>query len=574
MDIFSLIKKNVSIETIVSEYTTLKKTGNYLKARCPFHHEKTASFTISPGKDIFYCFGCHQGGDVINFVSKIEQCSQKEAALLLASRFNIDLSGVTEEYVQHDKDAKATYFFVYNTVVSWLKLQLSHADEAKEYIKSRGINEKSIAAYHLGYFPSGTRAIQSLIEFCKKESILIEDLISCHIISKDGTSYYSSLEDRIIFPIQDILGRFCGFGGRIFKVGDTRSKYYNTQETDFFQKGNLLFGLFVAKEQVRTKKTAFIVEGYVDCILMAQYGYQHTVATLGTACTENQLKQISRYVETLYFLYDGDKAGKQALLRITEKCWKVNIEPLVIILPPDHDPASYILQKKTLDDLIHNIHSIFSFFIQEHTHVGSLKTLQEKINAVHTILTMILQIPDIIKQTLLLSQASKALEVDIETLKKEFLALRTKQPDVRKTIENSQSEKSITDNVEKILAVMLCNPACLDLFLVELCGNSENSTIQSITKKIGTFLENNQRASELIFDQLWNIFQEEEKTIVSKIIAEYGYTMNIVDFKQFCSQFERHMFKKMVESLKVQFCGQKEMLNQLIILQKRFKREI
>lgn len=574
MDIFSLVKKNVSIEAIVSEYTTLKKTGNYLKGRCPLHHEKTASFTITLGKEIFYCFGCHQGGDVINLFAKIEQCSQKEAALLLASRFNIDVSSATENYTPQDTDEKTTYFFVYNVVVSWLKLQLSRTNEAKEYIKNRGISEQSVATYNLGYFPSGIRVMQSLIEFCKKESILIDDLISCHIIAKDGTSYYSSLEDRIIFPIQDTLGRFCGFGGRIFKPSDTRSKYYNTQETDFFQKGNLLFGLFVAKEHLRTKKAAFMVEGYIDCILMAQYGYQNTVATLGTACTENQLKQISRYVETIYFLYDGDKAGKQALLRITEKCWKVNIEPLVVVLPPEHDPASYVLQKKTLQDVMQNVQSIFSFFIQEHTQAGALKTLQEKINAVHAILTMILQIPDIIKQTLLFSQASKALEIDIETLKKEFLVLRNKQPQVSKTAQNVQSEKNINDNTEKILALMLCNPICFDQFLIELCSCSENETIKSIAKKISIFLEQDRSAPEKFFDQLWHIFGQEEKTTVSKIIAQYGYTMNIVDFKQFCLQFERHMFKKMVESLKLQFCGKEEMLNQLIILQKRFKREI
>ena len=124
MDIFSLIKKNVSIEAIVSEYTTLKKAGNYLKARCPFHHEKTASFTISPAKEIFYCFGCHEGGDAIYFVSKIEQCSQKEATLLLAGKFNIEIPENTEEY-KNNATEKEKYFYVYQIVTSWLKLQLS-----------------------------------------------------------------------------------------------------------------------------------------------------------------------------------------------------------------------------------------------------------------------------------------------------------------------------------------------------------------------------------------------------------------------------------------------------------------
>ena len=168
------------------------------------------------------------------------------------------------------------------------------------------------------------------------------------ILSESKNALYSPFEDRIMFPITDNLGRFCGFGGRTFMPQDERPKYYNSKENNFFTKGSLIFGLNVAKRDIQHKEIVFVVEGYMDCIAMAQHGYTNTVATLGTACTLEHLKQLSRYASYVYVLYDGDAAGQSAILRLTELCWNVNMDLKVIRLPRQEDPASFLAKGKAL----------------------------------------------------------------------------------------------------------------------------------------------------------------------------------------------------------------------------------
>src|SRR5579871_5907950 len=342
MNIFSFIKERVAILDVVNEYVTLKRAGGYHKGTCPFHHEKTASFTVSPDKHIFYCFGCHLSGDVISFIARIENCSQKDAAQLLAEKYSLELPhNFSFEATEKETEHKNHYFLICKAVATWCHQQLLKNNVAQAYFQRREFTPEMFAYFDIGYFPSGNVAINDLLYAMKRQSILAQDLLDAAILAEGRTTFYSPFEDRLIFPIKDTLGRYCGFGGRTFKEHDTRPKYYNSRENDYFIKGSLLFNLDKAKKSIQESGKIFLVEGYTDCMAMTQHGIPNTVATLGTACTLEHLKQLARYAEHIFIVYDSDHAGKSAILRLAELSWQVNLEVKVITLPDGEDPASF-----------------------------------------------------------------------------------------------------------------------------------------------------------------------------------------------------------------------------------------
>ena len=352
MNLFNFIKRSVQILDVVNEYTTLKKSGGlYWKSPCPFHQEKTPSFTVSPDKDIFYCFGCNESGDVISFVAKIEKMSPFEAAQYLVEKYNLDVPDSIKSnshQTQELRTEKDSYLALCKLVAKWCHDQLFQYDTALNYVHSRKFNQQIITQFTLGFFPKGNIAIKELLKQAATQGFLTKDFIKAGILFQGRNNLYSPFEGRIIFPIKDHVSRYCGFGGRVFLPDDDRCKYYNSKENQFFQKGNLLYGLDVAKKNIQNDDIAFLVEGYTDCIAMHSYGHKNSIATLGTACTLDHLKKIANYTQQLYVMYDGDNAGQKAILRLTQLCWTIDIEPKVICLPKDSDPASFLHKNQDL----------------------------------------------------------------------------------------------------------------------------------------------------------------------------------------------------------------------------------
>jgi len=422
MTIFEIIKQRVQILDVVQDYTALKKAGGYWKGRCPFHHEKTASFTVSPDKGIFYCFGCHTSGDVIAFVARAENLSgQRDAVKLLAEKFSIDLPN-DGEVSTHTVQEKERYFTIHALVAQWAHMQLMQPThkELLAYLIGRGFTQKTLKQYEVGFFPGGPIAFKALCTELKKHNFLAQDLVDCHILSQNKNLYYSPFEERILFPIKDPMGRVCGFGGRIYKKQDARPKYYNTKESDFFIKGSLLFGFDEAKKAMQAAQTVFMVEGYTDCLAMVQHGFANTVATLGTACTQNHLKLLSRHADLLYVLYDADAAGTQAILRLTQLCWQVSMELRVVRLPQGTDPASYLASGGALAKHIEEARDIFLFYIET---VGSAFTtapLGRKLEILRVLLEAIAGIQDPLKRDLVIYQASQVLGIPAAMLASEL----------------------------------------------------------------------------------------------------------------------------------------------------------
>ncbi len=560
MNLFTFIKARVAILDVISEYVTLKRAGGYHKGTCPFHHEKTASFTVSPDKDIFYCFGCHVSGDAISFIAKIENCSQKDAAKLLSEKYSIELpQNISFELSEKHTEEKNHYFAICKAVALWCHEQLLKNPSAQAYFQKRGFGQDSFNYFTLGYFPSGNASINDLLYSMKKQSILPRDLIDAHILAEGRTTFYSPFEERLIFPIKDLLGRHCGFGGRIFKDHDTRPKYYNSRENEYFTKGSLLFNLDKAKKSIQETGKIFLVEGYTDCMAMTQQGIPNTVATLGTACTIEHLKQLARYAEHIYIVYDGDAAGKQAVLRLTELCWQVNLELKVILLPNGDDPASFFAKNGDMQTLINNAQDIFFFFIDSLGQNFINKPLNQKIQITRSFLEVIAAITDSLKKDILLQKAAKTFDIPFESLKEELEGSQS-------TRKNSESARvcldTQNDQVESI-SLLEKRIFCAIMNNMELLNGEMRvrlikylpSPLKDILIKLKETLE---KSEKVTFGLFFDTLNAHEKQYISKLLLENNEVVDDGAFDKLLEQLQKKQWKIIVRDIKLQLARAKQ----------------
>lgn len=419
MDLFNFVKQQTDIVAVIGEYTSLKKTGaQYWKARCPFHYENTPSFTVSPHKGIFYCFGCHVTGDAIGFIEKIEHLNAFQAAQHLIERYSIDVPESLQKTFVHKRDKSSVQLC--GIVATWCNNYLFKHPAAFNYLKQRSISKQTIMQYMIGYFPAGSRGIAQLLEHVTPLGFSSQDLVDANIVYPGKQGLYSPYEDRIIFVIKDHLGHVCGFGGRIFLPHDTRVKYYNSKESEHFKKGKILFGFDLAKSEIQKQQAAMIVEGYMDCIALHQLGFKNVVATLGTACNAEHLQQLAKHASRIYLLYDADPAGKQAIVRLTALCWQMDLDVKVVNLPAGTDPANLLEQGADVQGFIDQAQDIFDFFLHEKSDGFGQESMKHKMGIVHELFELVGQIKDSLRQNILLMKMAESLQIPLEIIKKEY----------------------------------------------------------------------------------------------------------------------------------------------------------
>lgn len=562
MNVFSFIKQHVTIFDVVREYTSLKRAGMYWKGSCPFHSEKTASFTVSPHKEIFYCFGCHAGGDVIAFMSKIEQCSQFEAVKILAERYALtlpdELLNSSKEAIEETQEHKKRYQLLCKLVASWCHEKLLASTEALAYCKQRSIDVESIKNFQIGFFPPLFKHQKELLAHIQQQNFLLQDLIDASIIMQGQGSLYSPFENRIIFPITDHLGRNCGFGGRIYQQRDERPKYYNSKEHEFFLKGSLLFGLDKAKKAIQTDGHVFLVEGYTDCIAMVQHGYPNTVATLGTACTAEHLQQLSRYGSELIVLYDGDQAGNNAMLRLTELCWQVNLELKVIKLPDQEDPASYLAAHGNLGDISQTAQDIFVFSLEQSGKKFLSENLQMKLQLVRSFTATIAKLTDPLKVDLLLQRAAHTFDIPYQTLKTELATghglkkYRPHEPqkeDLHDLDEISTTQKEISVLEKKLFSVIINNRTLLQkedaLYLIQYLDGQLGNLLQKIVDQV-------EQTGTFDFTSYFDGLTEQEKLFLSRLLIEFQEFDDVQSYEQLLMLFQKSHWKSFVHDTKLQ----------------------
>lgn len=549
MNLFNIIKEKVSILDVIGHYTTLKKAGSYYKGTCPFHNERTASFTVSPDKSIFYCFGCHVGGDVISFIAKAENFSQKQAAEHLATTHGIDIPELGD--YKKDQEEKHKYHDLCSLVAQWCHEQLKKNPDAINYLLGRSITKRSMVQFTLGFMPHDHKQLDALVSYIQKNHFLVQDLLEAKIFLQGKSGLYTPFEDRILFPIKDHLGRFCGFGGRVFKPGDERAKYYNSHDHQYFSKGSLLFGLDTAKKAIQEHESVFIVEGYTDVIVMAQHGYINTVATLGTACTADHLKLLSRYAKKLYVVYDGDTAGQKAILRLTELSWQVSLDAFVMQLPATEDPASLLQKGLDLKPYVINAVDIITFYVQQLSKDFNQKTMQDRLQISQKLLETIKQVTDPIKQDLLLKQTATACGISFDTLRISLRKLqgnywvKPTEPE-KEVIANDNSENSLNEELEKKLFSAIINQyEPLSTEDVESIVEGLSPATQTLFKKVIHIKSVTPKAS---IGDIFILMTDEEKRRLSGMLIEESSSLSL---KNVLGQWYRKQWKSMIHSVKV-----------------------
>ncbi|PIZ73511.1 DNA primase [Candidatus Peregrinibacteria bacterium CG_4_10_14_0_2_um_filter_43_11] len=335
MDHLEEIKSKMSIEELVGGYVQLKKAGRSLKGLCPFHNEKTPSFVVSPDKEIAYCFGCHQGGDIFKFVQLAENCDFNEAVKILAEKTHVALPRALPRL----QNKRLNVIAINREASTFFTEQLyKHAAE-KNYFLERGLTEETIRHFQLGYAPDSFSAIKDHLTKQFPESELIEAGILSQRSIADKHSY-DRFRKRLIFPIFDHQDNPVGFSGRVIDEGEP--KYLNSPDTSAYNKSMVLYGLNWAKDAIKKQDMAIFVEGYMDVITAHQAGTLNVIATSGTALTPQQLKLIKRYTTNIAFAFDQDPAGMQATLRAIELAQLAELNAHIIMVPNGKDPDECI----------------------------------------------------------------------------------------------------------------------------------------------------------------------------------------------------------------------------------------
>ena len=331
----SELKARADIYDIVSESVTLRKSGANWLGLCPFHSEKTPSFTVNPSKQIFHCFGCGAGGDVISFVTKHENMTFREALEVLAARYGVEIPSHNPQKAER-RDHLLQLVTEAETV---FKRHLPSDPDAAEYLEKRGMDEATVSAFSIGSAPDEWRFLLNTLQ-TKKYSVELMVLAGLVTAGKNRT-FYDTFRGRIIFPIKNLYGKTVAFGGRAIKEGQV-PKYLNSPETPLYNKSEVLYGLDLAKEAIKSEGFAFITEGYVDTIACHQFGFRNTVATLGTALTPGHCRLLKRFTEKVVLVFDGDSAGRKAARKALRLLLAVGLDPKVLILPEGLDPDGYL----------------------------------------------------------------------------------------------------------------------------------------------------------------------------------------------------------------------------------------
>ncbi|MCH7828991.1 MAG: DNA primase [Proteobacteria bacterium] len=326
------------IVEVVGRRVQLKKAGREFKACCPFHDEKTPSFTLSPAKGFYHCFGCGAHGTAIGFLMEFDHLSFVEAIESLASSMGVDVPRSESDQPARRYDE---LFSLLDTVARHWQKCLKETPAAVEYLRNRGIDGSTAKRFGIGYAPDGWSNV--LDKFGKSEEATERLLATGLIIRKDNGKHYDRFRERIMFPIRDLRGRTIGFGGRT--MGDGEPKYLNSPETVLFHKGRELYGMYEARQALRHIDRLVVVEGYMDTIALARNGIDYAVATLGTATTIEHLNRLFRLTENVYFSFDGDRAGRKAAWRALENALpqvREGRQIRFVFLPEAHDPDSYV----------------------------------------------------------------------------------------------------------------------------------------------------------------------------------------------------------------------------------------
>src|SRR3990172_643898 len=423
------IRSRVDLVDLISEYVPLKRAGENWKARCPFHAEKTPSFTVSARKGLFHCFGCGAGGDAFGFLMRQDRLAFPEAVRVLAERAGVEVPRGQESEPSSQYEALYRTLSLAQSFYEEALWKGSGGDRARRYLDERGIDSDVAHRFGLGYAPPGW---DRLLEWARHHGVKSEELVQAGLAlpPQAGGGHYDRFRGRLIFPIRDLRGRVIAFGGRA--LGSEDPKYLNSPETPLYVKGQTLFALDLAKHSIRERERALIVEGYIDCLIAHQHGFTETVAPLGTAFTASQLQLLHRYADEVVTFFDADAAGEKAAQRAEELLeptaaglvWAVNrsghfegsggLRLRVALLPSGEDPDTFLRKEgpEAFRERITRARSILSYSIEKALNEEDMKSARGRSRAFARGALILAKVQDAQEASELAREAALKLGVD------------------------------------------------------------------------------------------------------------------------------------------------------------------
>jgi len=430
------INENIDIPSVYGQYTTLHLRGNRYWGLCPFHSEKTPSFSVDPEKGLYYCFGCQKGGSIFNFLQEVDNLSFVEAVTILAEKAGIQIeTGGESEGASKSKAVKEVLTRVAKSF-HYILLHETKAKHALDYIRARGISEKTLKDFSIGFAP-GER--MWLYKFLQKRNFSDELLVRTGLFKKDEPrkAFYAN---RLMFPIYGMDGKVTGFGGRA--LSEYGPKYLNSSESEVFKKRKALFGLYNAYREIKRKDTVILVEGYMDVIALYEAGIHNCIAPLGTAFTETQAQLLKRYTANCILLFDNDNAGIQATKKATELCEKEGIHTKVVALEGGKDPSE-ILEKEgqqSLQKSLKNTINSIEFLLDTFKNNNNINTPEGKEGFIKEAMSLISGVPSAVRRDSYIDIISDITDIDKKTIYQDYLPNRGGIK--RKNTQNKQGNKS------------------------------------------------------------------------------------------------------------------------------------
>ncbi len=539
------IKQRLPITEVLSTYITLEPSGTQFKARCPFHNEKTASFSVSPERGLYYCFGCGARGDIISFVQQFEGLDFKGTLKVLADRAGIPMT-------QQNTKVEATDSVYEAMEIATQKYEqyLKSTTEALAYLKNRGLTEESIAQFRIGYAPTEWRSLAGNLD--QKSQEYYE---RAGLIKKTEKGYYDRFRGRIIFPMMDSSGRIVAFSGRRFpdtpKNIEESPKYLNSPETEIFQKSRILFGFDKAKLAIKKHNFVILVEGQMDLVLSHQAGFKNTVATSGTAVSETivgdpgaQLSVLARLTPNIFLAFDGDSAGQKALERAALVALSLGMNPKVVALPEGVDPADFIskdgsekwkeLLKQAEHFILHTLHAVQKTATSAHQLKLALRT---------RLYPFLLRVSSAVERQIYINTIASESSLGVKEVTDDFVGFSKTNEHTTEHVQVADSLKNViipVSHLERLVALVELFPTetilqyktSLDQFRFEdaaivfpVFESVEKERIMALTER--EFANNDEDEREAIVKEL-------SQTIVTQFLEQlrFEYAMKMNEAKQ------------------------------------------
>lgn len=560
-EIIEEIKARCDIASVIGDYIKIQPSGQNYKALCPFHVEKTPSFHISTAKQVYKCFGCGEGGDVINFVMKIENLDFMDAVRLLANRCGIDINfNIDEETKQkielskkyQDIHTEAARFYFSNLVKS--------KNRGYDYLRNRGLDDKTIKRFGLGYSQDSWNSLMDYL--IEEKGYSQEELLECGLIGKSTKTdkYYDKFRNRVMFPIFDYRGNVIGFGGRV--LDDSLPKYLNSPDTLIFNKRHNLYGLNFARKNL-SSRTVILVEGYMDLISLYQYGIQIAVATLGTALTSQQARLIKRYADNVIISYDSDGPGTKASLRAIDILVEAGLSVKVLDLKDAKDPDEYVRKygtdeyRKAMKDAVPRI----KFKIDNLKSYFDLSKDQDNIKFAQEAVNIIKQLKSPVEIDYYIKYLSEIVQLDEDAVKREIYGKSYSSRNLSNGKFNNKFNKKEEKPIEKmdaiqhgeelteikLMKIMMNIPAAREKVLLKI---DEKELLMEDSKKILNYLSKIDSEKIVEPDELEGINDEYIKSL-KKTSLESINTKNMKEIEETVRSVRRNSLKKTIDKLRM-----------------------